>query len=708
MADAVSSEETQSSASPGADVAATINTPKLRRRSGSENMSGLRMVNVSPEAERRQQTLIEEEPALSSPTSNTSGSIALRSPAPAGSREEKELMSSAAASQRAPSVFDIPEQDELHTENTEVVGDRDGLEYVSGDEDLDSYNLKPPPPPTQVQQMHSSLESLSERFFSADHLDLILNDYALANRFTRFLQRYRPAHADTLKQYAEARKAIAAVEFANAVANQMQPQAGYPPFVAAKLDERFEAHAKHSVGVLVEEALSAYLTHRLVGVVTDTLAKEITGNSAPMHQLIPSLAEVYCISDPSVRDNPIVYASEEFYNITQYTKEMTIGRNCRFLQGPKSSMASVTRLIQALSRGEECCETILNYKRDGTPFMNLLMIAPLYDNKGAVRYFLGCQIDVSSLIDGGKGVESFAQLLLQDRTESRSEGLGVYKETKRDPKAVLSDFGQLLSEDEAEIVRNRAQKANSPPPDMHIGSMTSTSRILPSRSGTKSSRIVLGMDSNIDPSPERQLWPAANLGPSGRLPGVYQNYLLVRPYPSLRITFTSPSLRIPGLLQTKLLDRIGGPPSIREGLLDALSRATGVTARIHWLTSHTHSEIEGSRIRWLHCTPLLGSDERVGVWMIVIVEDENVMASGSLRRMGSSDAMSNRSGAQRFTSSRLYADYLRREGRESAAGSRPVTATTGGTSGSERGRVDAQVKRDADEKRDVDDQFRDF
>ena len=116
----------------------------------------------------------------------------------------------------------------------------------------------------------------------------------------------------------------------------------------------------------------------------------------------------------------------------------------------------------------------------------------------------------------------------------------------------------------------------------------------------------------------------------------------MRPYPSLRITFTSPALRIPGLLQTKFLDRIGGPSHVREGILDALAHGPGVTAKISWLTEsanagqHDRRPSNGStthlegKPRWIHCTPLLGSDERVGVWMVVMVENEEV--TGQLNR----------------------------------------------------------------------------
>lgn len=139
---------------------------------------------------------------------------------------------------------------------------------------------------------------------------------------------------------------------------------------------------------------------------------------------------------------------------------------------------------------------------------------------------------------------------------------------------------------------------------------------------------------------------------NGRLTGVYEHYLLVRPYPSLRILFTSPSMRVPGILQSPLLDRIGGSPRIREQLVQALAAGQGVTARVKWLNKSrrggnkptqkkinvnhpleahleagddldTVTEEEIGRPRWLHCTPLAGAENKVGVWMIVIVDDED-------------------------------------------------------------------------------------
>lgn len=136
--------------------------------------------------------------------------------------------------------------------------------------------------------------------------------------------------------------------------------------------------------------------------------------------------------------------------------------------------------------------------------MNLLMIAPLYDNKGAVRYFLGCQIDVSGLVEGGRGLESFAQLLSQDRSESR---FGRRPEQSSDH--VLGELGQMLTEEETGIIKSRARRSSA---------SSAGTAAQPSHRG--GGRRIFGME---DSAVERALWPHASLGPSGRLPGVYQN-----------------------------------------------------------------------------------------------------------------------------------------------------------------------------------------
>lgn len=64
----------------------------------------------------------------------------------------------------------------------------------------------------------------------------------------------------------------------------------------------------------------------------------------------------------------------------------------------------------ACAEGKDHTELVINYRRDGSPFLNLVMIAPLLDNQGTVRYWLGAQVDVSGLLRDGDYPESVPKL----------------------------------------------------------------------------------------------------------------------------------------------------------------------------------------------------------------------------------------------------------------------------------------------------------
>lgn len=66
------------------------------------------------------------------------------------------------------------------------------------------------------------------------------------------------------------------------------------------------------------------------------------------------------------------------------------------------------------------------------------------------------------------------------------------------------------------------------------------------------------------------------------------------------------------------MDKIGGSSRVRDELSSALAEGRGVTAKVRWLSRID----EEGRNRWIHCTPLLGSNGQIGVWMVVLVDDD--------------------------------------------------------------------------------------
>ena len=100
------------------------------------------------------------------------------------------------------------------------------------------------------------------------------------------------------------------------------------------------------------------------------------------------------ITDPRLPDNPIIEANEAFSRLTGYGRDEIIGRNCRFLAGARTEPWLTDGIRQAIAARQPTLLEILNYKKDGTPFRNAVLIAPVFDEKGDLRYFLGSQLEL--------------------------------------------------------------------------------------------------------------------------------------------------------------------------------------------------------------------------------------------------------------------------------------------------------------------------
>ena len=79
-------------------------------------------------------------------------------------------------------------------------------------------------------------------------------------------------------------------------------------------------------------------------------------------------------NDRRKADNPIVYASDGFVKVTGYSRSDIIPRNCRFLQGKYTDQSSAKRIKEAVNANLESVELLLNYKKNGEPFWNLLYV----------------------------------------------------------------------------------------------------------------------------------------------------------------------------------------------------------------------------------------------------------------------------------------------------------------------------------------------
>jgi len=133
---------------------------------------------------------------------------------------------------------------------------------------------------------------------------------------------------------------------------------------------------------MVQEAMESFKSETL-GKEDFDLVKSIQGSQ-----------QSFVITDPSLQNNPIVFASGDFLKLTGYTNDQVIGQNCRFLQGPGTDPQKIETMRSAMARGEDVTVTLVNYMADGTPFWNKLFIASLRDiDNNIVNYIaVSCKV----------------------------------------------------------------------------------------------------------------------------------------------------------------------------------------------------------------------------------------------------------------------------------------------------------------------------
>ena len=114
----------------------------------------------------------------------------------------------------------------------------------------------------------------------------------------------------------------------------------------------------------------------------------------PLPEMLDKSAIAAVLSDPRLPDNPIVECNHAFEALTGYSREEIVGRNCRFLSGPLTEPWLTETLRSGVRRRHPVMVQITNYRKDGTPFRNAVMIASIFDDDGQLKYFLGSQVEV--------------------------------------------------------------------------------------------------------------------------------------------------------------------------------------------------------------------------------------------------------------------------------------------------------------------------
>ncbi|MDQ1660549.1 MAG: hypothetical protein QOJ68_529 [Blastococcus sp.] len=156
------------------------------------------------------------------------------------------------------------------------------------------------------------------------------------------------------------------------------------------------------------------------------------------------------ITDMRLPDQPLIFVNEAFERLSGLARTEVLGRNCRFLQGSDTDAAAIARIRAALDAGEECRETVLNFRgAERTPWWNEIHLAPVRNAAGTVVQYIGVQHDVTARVEAERA-------LLQERDRSRAYLARIEELAYTDPLTGLPNRRRLEEQVETAIWNARA------------------------------------------------------------------------------------------------------------------------------------------------------------------------------------------------------------------------------------------------------------
>ncbi|MET0744213.1 MAG: histidine kinase dimerization/phosphoacceptor domain -containing protein [Microvirga sp.] len=128
------------------------------------------------------------------------------------------------------------------------------------------------------------------------------------------------------------------------------------------------------------------------------------------------------VTDPTLPDNPIVFANHAFCTLSGYGMDELLGQGPHFMNGEATDPAAIRRYEAAIAEGRDETLEILQYRKDGTPFRTVIFASPIHDGQGAITHHFLSYLDITRRSHAEENLRTLTAEL-EDRVVARTTEL---------------------------------------------------------------------------------------------------------------------------------------------------------------------------------------------------------------------------------------------------------------------------------------------
>lgn len=139
------------------------------------------------------------------------------------------------------------------------------------------------------------------------------------------------------------------------------------------------------------------------------MATDTTPTYELFERALAAAANGIVIADATTDGFPIIYANAGFERLTGYAPHEIVGRPCSILNHGDTAPEAIDELRTALSLQLEARVTLLNRRKDGSPFWNEVFLSPVFDEAGKLVQYIGVQNDVTERFEAQRQAEYLAE-----------------------------------------------------------------------------------------------------------------------------------------------------------------------------------------------------------------------------------------------------------------------------------------------------------